>query len=155
MNTASKPTEPASGWIEGTDHFLPVRVYYEDTDFTGLVYHAAYLKFMERGRSESLRATGTTHQDLLDGDMALAFAIRRMDLVFTAPARIDDALLVRTRFLVAKGARLQAEQIVFCQGQELTRAKVELACIDLTGRPRRIPKAVLAKMMPFLCTQMT
>ncbi len=155
MSDAQKDYAPESGWVDGTDHFLPVRVYYEDTDFTGVVYHASYLKFMERGRSESLRATGTTHQDLLDGDQALAFAIRRMDLVFTAPARIDDALMVRTRFLVAKGARLQAEQTVSCQGQELTRAKVELACIDLAGRPRRIPKAVLAKMMPFLCTQMT
>ncbi len=147
--------DPETGWTRGTDHILPIRVYYEDTDFSGVVYHAAYLKFMERGRTEALRATGTTHQDLLRDDVPLAFAVRHMDLTFVAPARIDDALQVRTRFLVAKGARLQAEQIVFCQDQERVRARVEMACIDLAGRPRRIPKPVLEKMIPFLYTKTT
>lgn len=141
---------PASGFFDGTTHVLPVRVYYEDTDFSGVVYHAAYLKFMERGRTESLRATGTNHRDLLMEQNPLAFALRHMELWFHAPARIDDALEVRTRFLAAKGARMQAMQEIFCAEVKLVVAKVELACIDLSGRPRRIPKPVLAKMQPFL-----
>ncbi|VAV87475.1 Tol-Pal system-associated acyl-CoA thioesterase [hydrothermal vent metagenome] len=138
---------PATGQMQANEHILPVRIYYEDTDFSGVVYHAAFLKFMERGRTESMRATGTTHQDLLLGDVPLAFAVRRMELSFFAPARIDDVLLVRTRLTEAKGARMRAEQAVFCQDQELVRAKVELACIDLEGRPRRIPKPALQKML--------
>jgi len=143
------PLPDSGSYADGT-HVLPVRVYYEDTDFSGVVYHAAYLKFMERGRTESLRATGTTHQDLLRGETSLAFAVRHMDIDFHAPARIDAALEVHTRFLMARGARLQAEQAVVLGEQKLISAHVELACIDLGGRPRRIPKMALEKMSPFL-----
>ncbi|MBL4618089.1 MAG: tol-pal system-associated acyl-CoA thioesterase [Robiginitomaculum sp.] len=146
---------PEMGQINGHEHGLPVRVYYEDTDFSGVVYHAAYLKFMERGRTEALRATGTGHQDLLLQNPPLAFVVRGMQLSFHAPARIDDALLVRTRFFEATGARMRAEQTVDCADQVLVSAVLELACIDLDGRPKRIPKDMLAKMKLFLCDKPT
>jgi acyl-CoA thioester hydrolase len=146
---------PENGGFEGRTHILPVRVYYEDTDFSGVVYHAAYLKFMERGRTEALRATGTGHGDLLSLESPLAFAVRHMDLSFVAPAKIDNVLQVRTRFTFARGARMRAEQVVVCEGNDLIRARVELACIDLKARPHRLPKDILAKMSPFLCPVMT
>jgi len=144
-------TETAqTGYSKANTHILPIRIYYEDTDFSGVVYHGAYLKFLERGRTESMRVTGTTHQDMLGLTPPLAFAVRQLDISYLAPARIDETIEVHTKFVMAKGARMRLRQQVFAQSKLLLRANVEIACIDLNGRPKRIPKAVLDKMMPYL-----
>ena len=91
-----RPCEPSGGWIEGRTHVFPVRVYYEDTDFSGVVYHANYLRFMERGRSEFLRLVGAGHQGMLANAEPLVWAVRRMKIEFLRPARMEEALTVRT-----------------------------------------------------------
>ncbi|WBQ10120.1 tol-pal system-associated acyl-CoA thioesterase [Hyphomonadaceae bacterium ML37] len=133
-------TPDAGQWREGA-HRLPVRVYYEDTDFTGVVYYANYLKFLERGRTDALRTAGVSHSDLLELDTPLGFAVRRITVDYIAPARIDDALVVETRFTEARGARLAVSQRILKEGAVLITAQVEAACIDLAGRPKRLPAA--------------
>src|SRR5579863_7209045 len=108
----TEAVRPASGAFEGLEHVLPLRVYYEDTDFTGLVYHASYLRFFERGRTEFLRAAGIEHQALLESADPCAFAVTRMSIAFRKAARVDDALAVRTAFLALKGVRIEARQRV-------------------------------------------
>lgn len=135
-----------AGRIEGRTHILPIRVYYEDTDFSGIVYHANYLRFAERGRSDFLRLTGVNHTDLFQADEPLAFAIHHMEIDFLRPARIDDRLEVHTRYVKAGGARLEAEQAIWLvSGEgapvEIWRARVQAAVIDGAGRPRRMPAA--------------
>ena len=122
-----------------TVYRLPIRIYYEDTDFSGVVYHAAYLKFFERGRTEALRACGIHHSELLARDEPLAFAVRKMATEWLIPAKIDDMLEVRTRFVSAKGARMILSQEIWRDDVLLARAEVEAACMSLTGRPRRLP----------------
>ncbi|XBQ16832.1 MAG: tol-pal system-associated acyl-CoA thioesterase [Oceanicaulis sp.] len=137
-------TEPTSGaWTSGV-HTLPVRVYYEDTDFTGVVYYANYLKFLERGRTDALRSAGVRHEDLLELDTPLGFAVRRIEAEYLRPARIDDALIIETRFTEARGARLSVAQRILRGEEVLLTASVEAACIDLAGRPRRLPKSAAA-----------
>ncbi len=142
--------QPTAGRFDGKTHLLPVRVYYEDTDFTGLVYHANYVRYFERGRSDALRVMGVGHAQLLDGDRPLAFVVSKMTLTFVKPARIDDMLLVRTTYRAMKGPRLFIDQVVERDGETLCRAEVEVACIDLTGRPRRPSAAVAEAVGPWL-----
>ena len=97
-------------------HRMQVRVYYEDTDFSGIVYHANYLRYFERGRSDFFRLVGISHTELHKTDTA--FAIIRMELDFKRAARIDDALLVRTTYDRVKGPRLYVSQRI-TRGQEL------------------------------------
>jgi|CXWL01.1.fsa_nt_gi acyl-CoA thioester hydrolase len=146
----SQNDEPFAGVFEGREHRLPVRVYYEDTDFSGVVYHANYLRYCERGRSDFLRVAGIHHTELLDGEAPLAFAVNRMELDFLKPARIDDALLVRTVFETMRGPRIFVAQTVERGGEALVRAKVEVCCISLTGRPRKPPALLLERLKPFL-----
>ena len=124
---------------------LPIRIYYEDTDFSGVVYHAASLKFFERGRTEALRACGVHHSELLAREEPLAFAVRRMTTEWLIPAKIDDMLEVRTRFVSAKGARMMLSQEIWRDDVLLARAEVEAASMSLSGRPRRLPADILAK----------
>jgi acyl-CoA thioester hydrolase len=145
-----------SGRIEGRTHKLPVRVYYEDTDFSGIVYHANYLRFAERGRSDFLRLAGVHHTDLFGTDDPVAFAIHRMEMDFIQPARIDDRLEVHTVYVRASGARIEAEQSIRRLDREgkptdeLWRAKVFAAVIDGQGRPRRLPAAVREALAPYV-----
>ncbi|WP_411816478.1 tol-pal system-associated acyl-CoA thioesterase [Hyphococcus sp. DH-69] len=125
---------------EQTYYTLPIRIYYEDTDFSGVVYHAAYLKFFERGRTESLRTCGVHHSEMLKRDEPLAFAVRKMTTEWITPARIDDLLEVRTWFVSAKGARMNLRQEIWRDDQMLATADVEAACMSLDGRARRLPK---------------
>lgn len=135
-------TQPSSGaWISGV-HRLAVRVYYEDTDFTGVVYYANYLKFLERGRTDALRAAGVAHSELLEADPALGFAVRKITADYLIPARIDDALEIETRVTLAKGARISFAQRIVRGADLLLTAEVEAACIDMAGRPKRLPKPV-------------
>jgi acyl-CoA thioester hydrolase len=139
---------PTAGVIDGREHRLPVRVYYEDTDFTGVVYHANYLRYFERGRSDFLRVAGVRHAELLDREDPAAFAITRMELDFKRAARIDDALVVRTTYDAAKGPRLFISQRITRDEELICAAKVEAACIDLQGRPRKPPPGMLETLRP-------
>ena len=144
---------PASGWLEGREHLLPVRVYYEDTDFTGVVYHGNYARYFERGRSESLRACGVLHTDLLARDPPSAFTVVRLEIDFKRPARIDDALLVRTSYEAARGPRLIIGQRIVRDGELLAQAKVTAAFIDLSGRPRKPPLALVDALRPLFASE--
>ena len=144
---------PTAGRFEGREHRLPVRVYYEDTDFTGLVYHANYVRYFERGRSDALRLMGVGHAELLDGDQPMAFVVSRMNLEFIRPARIDDELVVRTRYDAVKGPRLLISQSIFRDETELCRAHVEAVCIHMDGRPRRPTAALRDKVGPWLARE--
>ena len=130
-----------------TIYRLPIRIYYEDTDFSGVVYHAAYLKFFERGRTEALRACGVHHSELLTRDEPLAFAVRKMTTEWLIPAKIDDLLEVRTRFVSAKGARMVLAQEIWREDALLARADVEAACMSVSGRPRRLPADVISRFI--------
>lgn len=141
---------PSAGRFDGRNHFLPVRIYYEDTDFTGLVYHANYVRFFERGRSDFLRLAGISHSHLLEGAEPLGFAVNRLELAFVKPARIDDALVVRTLFETFKGPRIFIAQSLERGAEILVTAKVEVCCISLTGRPRKPPSLLLERLKPFL-----
>lgn len=119
---------------------LSVRIYYEDTDFSGNVYHASYLKFFERGRTEWLRELGLFHSELAkDG---LAFAVRHMDIEFIKPARIDDLLTVETEFASVSGARVQLTQTVRRADTILAAAKVTVVTITDAGRATRLPETL-------------
>lgn len=142
--------QPTLGRFEGHAHLLPVRVYYEDTDFTGLVYHANYVRYFERGRSDFLRLAGIGHAELLDGERPLAFVVSQMALKFIRPARIDDALVVRTVYESFKGVRLKVRQAVERDGEVLCTAEVEVICIHLDGRPRRPTPGLVEKIGPLL-----
>ena len=130
-----------------TIYRLPIRIYYEDTDFSGVVYHAAYLKFFERGRTEALRACGVHHSELITREEPLAFAVRKMTTEWLIPAKIDDMLEVRTRFVSAKGARMILAQEIWREDALLARADVEAACMSVSGRPRRLPADVISRFI--------
>lgn len=125
---------------------LPIRIYYEDTDFSGVVYHAAYLKFFERGRTEALRSCGVHHSEMLEREEPLAFAVRKMTTEWIAPARIDDLLEVRTVFAAFRGARMFLDQEIWRGETLLACAGVEAACMSLEGRPRRLPKDIAGRL---------
>jgi len=121
-------------------HHFPVRIYYEDTDFSGNVYHAAYLKFFERGRTEFLRELGVHHAEL--AAQGVAFAVRAMEIEFEGAAHIDDLLSVSTSVARVSGARLVLEQTIARGESVLTRATVVVAAIKTTGGPARLPAVV-------------
>jgi acyl-CoA thioester hydrolase len=137
------------GRLEGREHVLPVRVYFEDTDFSGLVYHASYLRFMERGRSEFLRHADIGHQQMLDAEDPLVWTLRRIAVDFAKPARVEDDLLVRTTVNEVSGARMKLAQAVTRGGEELVTAAVEVCVIGRDGKPRRIPDQIRSKLQAF------
>ncbi|HRE61741.1 MAG TPA: tol-pal system-associated acyl-CoA thioesterase [Micropepsaceae bacterium] len=144
------PKNAFSGWFEGMTHVLPVRVYYEDTDTSGIVYHANYLRYFERGRSDFLRMAGVHHLVMLQGEDRLAWTIRRINVAYHKPARVDDLLHVRTNYMEMKGARLSGHQSVVRGHDVLATAEIEAAIITLDGRPRRIPADVVEKLAPYV-----
>ncbi|MBL8538276.1 MAG: tol-pal system-associated acyl-CoA thioesterase [Hyphomonadaceae bacterium] len=131
---------------------MPVRVYYEDTDFSGVVYHANYLRFFERGRSDFLRVAGVHHSELAALADPIAFAVNRMEIAFLKAARIDDALVVETAYDAIIGPRIKVSQVIRRGGEVLVTAQVEACCISLTGRPRRPPPLLLERLKPFLAS---
>ncbi len=129
-----------AGTIEGDHHRLFQRVYYEDTDFSGAVYHARYLHFLERGRTDYLRCLGVSQGALAQrDDDGLAFVVRHMELDFCTPARMDDVLEIRTSTKRTQGARIFMEQQIYCNTRLLISAKVTVAVINELGRARRLP----------------
>jgi len=138
------------GHFDGKTHILPIRLYYEDTDLSGVVYHANYLRFMERARTELFRMAGVSKMADLEADEPTAWAIREIAIKYLAPARLDDALAVHTICTAISGARLNAIQRIFCGDTLLTDARIEACIVTLTGRPRRIPENIRALLTPFL-----
>ena len=122
-------------------HVFFVRVYFEDTDATGIVYNANYLKFAERARTEMLREFGVEHSRMID-DEGRAFAVRRCTAEFVKPARLDDLLEVHTRLVAVRGASLDLVQDVKRQGVGLVTLHFGLACMSAAGRATRIPPAL-------------
>lgn len=118
-----------------------LRVYYEDTDLGGIVYYANYLKFIERARTEAMLARGID-QAALQAEAGLVFAVRRVEADYLAPARFQDELSVTAELLGLGGARIELRQEVWRGALCLFRATVVLVCIDLAGRPQRLPDAV-------------
>ncbi len=141
-------TDQLSGRLVDGGHRLDVRVYFEDTDFSGVVYHARYLHFLERGRTDFLRLHGIGHRALMEGAFGepMAFAVRSMEIDFLRPARIDDILGVETRTALLGGARVVLHQRILCGEQVLVEAKVKVAVISPDGRARRMPAAVAERL---------
>jgi acyl-CoA thioester hydrolase len=131
------------GEIRNGRHWQPVRVYYEDTDFTGVVYHASYLRFMERGRTNYLRLLGADQRALFEETVqetpGFAFVVRSMTIDFRKPARMDDVLEVITAPKEVKGASVVLHQQVVRAGETLVEAEVQVAFVS-GGRARPIPK---------------
>ena len=140
---------PTAGVFVGREHRLPVRIYYEDTDFTGMVYHANYVRYFERGRSDFLRLAGVSHSDLLQRADPAAFVVTRLDIQFQKPGRIDDALVVVTTYDQVKGPRLFIRQRIERSDEVLATASVEAACISLDGRPRKPPPGLTQVLTPW------
>jgi acyl-CoA thioester hydrolase len=147
--------EPATGRFCGREHILPLRIYYEDTDFSGVVYHANYVRYLERGRSEFIRAIGASHTGLMQGPSPATFMVSAMDLRFRRPAKIDDRLEVRTRIETVRGARIFATQSVTRGSEVIVEASVENVCVDMTGRPRRPPPVLVARLAKYLASSET
>ncbi|MBM3548940.1 MAG: tol-pal system-associated acyl-CoA thioesterase [Alphaproteobacteria bacterium] len=126
-------------------HCFAIRVYYEDTDAAGMVYHSNYLKFAERARTEWLRDLGVQQRQWHE-DTGLGFAVTRCEIDFRRPARLDDMLDVVTRVLEVGGASLVAEQVIRREADEVARLKLIVACIDENGRPARLPKNLRTAM---------
>ncbi len=137
------------GRFEGRMHVLPLRVYYEDTDLSGVVYHVNYLRFMERGRTEFFRCAGIWLAKL-DGDEPMAWALRKARLEFHRPARLDDAIEVHSTFSDVTGVRVCADQKIMSNGKLLVEGWVEACLITLEGKLKRLPADVREKMLPFL-----
>ncbi len=146
----TRDVEPASGRLVGARHSLAVRVYFEDTDAAGIVYYANYLKFLERGRTDMMRLLGIRHTDLMNsigngagnGDGGALFPVKKLEVDYLTPARLDDALTVTTSVEKVSGASMTMDQIITRGSEEVLRARVRLACIGLDGRVRRLPAAV-------------
>ena len=132
---------PSCGGLQDPVHVLPLRVCWEDTDGTGVVYYANYLKYAERARTDLLCLAGIQQKRLLE-DSSVMFAVRRCEVEYLESARLDDELEVHTRLTEIRGASIQAEQIVRRDGADLVRANVKVACLDGAGRPRRFPSTV-------------
>lgn len=148
--TDARRTPSCGAWDADKIHRLPVRVYYEDTDFSGIVYHARYLHFFERGRTESLRALGIHHSELIASDDPIAFAVRSMQIDWIAPAKVDDALVVETLYRPNRGPRLIMGQAIKRGEQTLCKAELEAVIIDPNGRPKRPPKFMIEAWTPVL-----
>ena len=139
-----------SGTVADGAHRFPLRVYYEDTDAGGIVYHASYLRFAERARTEMMRLLGAEHT-ALRAESGAVWAVRSLTVEYLRPARLDDVLAVETRVVETGGASARLRQTVFLSGgprflpdlaakpPELAIIEVRLACLDADGRPVRLP----------------
>ena len=138
--------DPIAGRLTDGGHELRQRVYFEDTDFSGRVYHARYLQFLERGRSDYLRLLGIHHRALAaDG---LSFAVSRMEIDFRRSAAIDDLLTIGTETRAVTGARIVLRQTIFRDAEPLVEAAVTVALVGAGGRPLRLPKQIRALLLP-------
>ena len=131
---------PQSGTLVNGVHMFAVRVYFEDTDFSGVVYHAGYLRFMERARSDMLRMAGIDQRGLWDAGEG-AYAVTELSIKYRRAARFDDALVVDSRIARVGAATCQIRQLILRAGELVTDALVTAALIGSDGRPKRQPRA--------------
>jgi acyl-CoA thioester hydrolase len=129
-------------------HRWPIRVYYEDTDAAGIVYYANYLKFAERARTEMMRASGSSHSEMIE-NFDTAFAVSRCEVDYLKPARLDDLLSVETRVLDVGAAVVELDQRVQRDDDLLARLKIRIACLNRKGRPQRLPEPVRAALTAY------
>ena len=143
-------TAGLSGMLTPFGHRIMARVYFADTDFSGVVYHARYLEVFERGRSDFLRLAGVHHTELAEGKHGekMVWVVRRMEIDFVGPARIDDILTIDTRTERITGARIFMAQEIRRAGELLVKCKVEAAIIGEIGRPKRFPREWIEVFMP-------
>ena len=130
---------------KGQRHILPVRVYFEDTDAGGIAYHAAYIRFAERGRTDLLRLLGTDSRRMIDGSdnhEPAAFVVRRMNCEFFRPARMDDLLIVETRVKELGGASVTLLQTILCMDKRIFEADVTVVLVSVSGKPLRLSARV-------------
>ena len=139
----------AIGRFEGLEHHFGLRVYFEDTDLTGVVYHANYLRFMERARSDMLLAAGVDQRTIFEAGEG-AFAIRSLRLDYRAPARLGEELIVASRLMSMRAASVVIQQRVMRDETIVAQGEVEAAFVSPTGRPRRQPAAWVAAFEPLL-----
>ena len=142
--TARKSFAESKGQSDPTSATIPICVYYEDTDFSGRVYHASYLRFFERGRTEWLRGRGLTHLDFATST-GIVFAVRSLQVEYLAPAVIDDLLAVETRVSTWRGASLEFQQRIVRGDRELVVATVLVVAIR-DDRPARLRRRLLASL---------
>ena len=129
----------------GLRHVLPVRVYFEDTDAGGIVYHASYIRFCERGRTDFLRLLGTDARAMIDGSDSkepAAFVVRRMHCDFFRPGRMDDLVVVETRVKALGGASVTLVQTITTAGKRLFEAEVTVVLVSMSGKPLRLTERV-------------
>jgi acyl-CoA thioester hydrolase len=143
------------GHFDGKTHVLPISVYYEDTDLSGFVYHANYLRYMERGRTECFRLAGISKMAGLEEAEPTAWTLRRIQVDYHRPARLDDVLHVRTSLTGLSGARLWARQTIECDGILLVEGRIEACITTLAGRARRLPDFVRKTLAPLLVGEET
>ena len=137
-----------NGTLFENSHRRTERVYFEHTDFSGVVYHGRYLDFLEHGRSDYVRMLGVHHNEMADGAYgeSLAFAVHHMDITFSGAARIDDVLVVETERGTMSGPKLAFNQRIFRGDDTLLTARVTVVLVNPEGKPRRFPKALLEKL---------
>ncbi|RZM08641.1 MAG: tol-pal system-associated acyl-CoA thioesterase [Sphingomonas sp.] len=131
---------PTAGRFDGREHRFPVRVYFEDTDLSGVVYHANYLRYMERARSDMLRVAGIDQRATHEAGEG-AYAVASLNIRYAVPARLDDALLVVSRLKQVRAASVSIHQRVMRDGVVLAEADVVAAMVAAGGRPKRQPRA--------------
>ncbi len=142
------------GTFDGRTHILPVSIYYEDTDLSGVVYHANYLRYMERGRTEFFRMAGISRARLED-DEPTAWTLRRIAVEYFRPARLDDQIAVHSVLTEVSGARIKVLQRIRHGDTLLVEGRIEACITTLTGKPRRLPKIVFETLAPFVVADET
>ncbi|MBF0373996.1 MAG: YbgC/FadM family acyl-CoA thioesterase [Alphaproteobacteria bacterium] len=142
---------PESGHLEGTAHLHRQRVYFDDTDAGGVVYHASYLRFAERARTEMMRLLGLDHPRMM-AERGVVLAVRRAAIDYLRPARLDDVLVVRSEVTAVGGASIELRQEVRLDrdgGAVLARLDVKLACMALGGGAARLPEDIRGLLVNF------
>lgn len=140
---------PYQGHFDGTRHLFAVRVYFEDTDFSGVVYHARYLHFMERARSDMLARVGIDQRSVQEAGQG-AYAVTELDIKYRRPAKFDDALLVISTVELVRAASCFIHQTVMRGDEILTEARVTAAFVSPDGKPRRQPSEWVAAFQPII-----
>jgi acyl-CoA thioester hydrolase len=136
----ASPPEPSTGTFDGNVHRLAVRVYFEDTDLSGVVYHANYLRWFERARTELLRLLGIEQRAVQEAGEG-AYAIAELTIRYLRPARLDDAVTIETRIEELRAASCRMHQQVWRGDEMLAEARMRVGFIGPDGRPRRQPEA--------------
>ena len=142
------PWPDLAGRLDGHSHVLPIRVYFEDTDFSGLVYHGSFVRWMERGRSDWLRMLGIHHHELIAGNPPAAFVVRRLVLDYLRPARIDEQLEIRSSLKALTAATLTLAQDVTRGGEVLVKGEVLAVLVGAHGKPLRLPAKLKSAFGP-------